>query len=365
MAKTISVSCDGKFSYNIVIRSDFSNLLVSLREAGFSGNKVCIVSDSNVANCYLDELKNLLASAFSAVSAFVFDAGEASKNMNTVEDLYERLIVDGFDRHDFLVALGGGVVGDLTGFAAATYLRGIDFVQLPTSLLAQVDSSIGGKTGVDFRRYKNMVGAFHQPKLVYMNLSVLKTLPVRQLSSGMAELLKHGLIKDRVYFEWMSANKERIYSLEYSVLEEMISKSCDIKRRVVETDPTEKGERALLNFGHTIGHAVEKLSDFSLYHGECVSIGIAAASFLSMKKNYISPDELTMICDTLQKFQLPIFAAGQDEDEILRTMKSDKKMKAGKINFILLHKLGAACIYSDFTDDELLEGIRYILKGGA
>ena len=306
---------------------------------------------------------NLLSTQFSGVSSFVFDAGEASKNMNTVENLYERLILEGFDRHDFLIALGGGVVGDLTGFTAATYLRGIDFVQLPTSLLAQVDSSIGGKTGVDFGQYKNMVGAFHQPKLVYMNLSVLNTLPARQLSSGIAEILKHGLIKDKSYFDWMRQNRERILALEYPALEDMIAKSCNIKRMVVENDPTEKGERALLNFGHTIGHAVEKLSDFSLYHGECVSVGMAAAAFLSMKKRYLSADDLSVICNALQEYALPVSVTEQNADEILKTTKSDKKMKAGKINFVLLKEPGAACLYSDFTDDELLEGIRYILKG--
>lgn len=363
MARTIPVTCNGELSYSIEIRQDFSDLLTKLADLGYdSSRKVCIVSDSNVALLYMEELKRLLGEHFAAVSDFVFEAGEASKNIDTVEQIYEHLIPQGFDRHDVLIALGGGVVGDMTGFTAATYLRGIDFVQIPTSLLAQVDSSIGGKTGVDFKQYKNMVGAFYQPKLVYMNLSLLKSLPVRQLSSGMAELLKHGLIKDRAYFDWMNQNEREILALNPQVMEELIFRSCDIKREVVEKDPTEKGERALLNFGHTIGHAVEKLSDFTLYHGECVSIGIVAAAYLSVQRGGISEAEFDYIKDTLRGFKLPMTVSGQNPEDILKTSKSDKKMKAGKINFILLGALGDAYMYRDLTDDEILEAIRYVVE---
>ncbi len=362
MAKTIPVSFDGVLSYQIEIRNDFSDLITCLLSSGCKkDSKICIVSDSNVAKTYSNQLYELLKNTFSAIGLFVFEAGEARKNTDTVEKLYEQLINDGFDRHDYLVALGGGVVGDLTGFAAATYLRGIEFIQIPTSLLAQVDSSIGGKTGVDFKQYKNMVGAFHQPKLVYMNLSTLQSLPKRQLSSGVAEILKHGLIKDNAYFEWMNEHQEKIYALDLDTLEEMIYRSCNIKCQVVENDPTEKGERALLNFGHTLGHAVEKLSDFQLFHGECVSIGAIAASYLSMKKGNLSAASLSYIEDTFQKFELPLTVSGQSADEILKTSKSDKKMKAGKINFILLKDLGSAYIYPDFTDEEILDGIHYII----
>ena len=363
MAKTIPVTCNGKFSYSIEIRRDFSDLTAALKRLGYQNNKrVCIVSDSNVGELYGKELLELLEKSFDTVTIFTFEAGEASKNIDTVQLLYEHLIQNGFDRHDFLVAFGGGVVGDLTGFAAATYLRGIDFVQIPTSLLAQVDSSIGGKTGIDFKQYKNMVGAFYQPKLVYMNLSVLQSLPKRQLSSGTAEILKHGLIKDKSYFDWMNHKQEQIYALDSEALEEMIFRSCNIKREVVENDPTEKGERALLNFGHTIGHAVEKLSDFTLYHGECVSIGIVAAAYLSMKRGNISKSEFAYIQDTLSKFELPTAVAHQKAEDILKTSKSDKKMKAGKIQFILLETLGNAYMYSELSDDEILDAIWYIAK---
>lgn len=362
MSKTIPVHYNGSLAYSIEIREDFEELPSLLQHVGYQREqKICIVTDSQVAEKYVKNLMNLLKKSFDQVFSFVFEAGESSKNLNTVQMLYENLIKNGFDRHDFMIALGGGVVGDMTGYTAATYLRGIDFVQIPTSLLAQVDSSIGGKTGVDFKQYKNMVGAFYQPKLVYMNLSVLKTLPKRQLSSGIAEILKHGLIKDHSYFDWMVQNREAIFSLETQVLEEMIFMSCNIKREVVENDPKEKGERALLNFGHTIGHAVEKLSNFSLYHGECVAIGAIAATYLSWKMGHIEETELNRIKGVFTKFQLPVSVKGMNATEILKTTKSDKKMKAGKINFILLKEIGNAYIYSDLTDDEILMAIQYIL----
>ena len=199
MGKTLTVSYQGKPHYQIEIQQDFHLLPEKLQELGYGTNKVCIIADSNVAALYLDQVKKLLEPVFSFTTTFAFEAGESNKNTDTVGLLYKHLIENQFDRKDLLVALGGGVVGDLTGFAAATYLRGIDFIQIPTSLLAQTDSSIGGKTGVDFQQYKNMVGAFYMPKLVYMNVSVLNTLPKRQFSAGTAELIKHGFIKDPAY----------------------------------------------------------------------------------------------------------------------------------------------------------------------
>lgn len=219
-------------------------------------------------------------------SHFIFPAGEESKTLATVENLYEFLIQNKFERRDMLAALGGGVVGDLTGFTAATYLRGIDFIQIPTSLLAQVDSSIGGKTGVDFRAYKNMVGAFHQPKLVYSCAETLKTLTEQQYISGLGEIIKHGLIKDIAYYHWLKEHKEAILSRDTQTMIEMIEVSCRIKKEVVENDPEEAGERALLNFGHTLGHAVEKLMNFTMLHGECVAVGMHGAAWHFKRKKY-------------------------------------------------------------------------------
>ena len=200
-----------------------------------------------MAPLYLEEVRAVLAGCCKAVSVFTFPAGEENKHLDTVRNLYEHLILEHFDRKDMLAALGGGVVGDLCGFAAATYLRGVDFIQIPTTLLSQVDSSIGGKTGVDFDAYKNMVGAFHMPRLVYANLRTLLTLPEEQFSSGMGEVVKHGLIKNREYYQWLKDNHEGIAARNLDLCQAMVYESCMIKKRVVEEDPTEQGERALLN----------------------------------------------------------------------------------------------------------------------
>ena len=202
MSKRLPVNKDNKFCYDIVYEHDFSHLTEELNQLDFNlqDKKICIITDSNVEKLYLNELSNLLAKSCISVSSFTFEAGEESKNLTTVQNVYEFLIRNKFNRKDLLIALGGGVVGDLTGFCAATYLRGIDFIQIPTTLLALVDSSIGGKTGVDFSQYKNMVGAFHMPRLVYMNLSVLNDLPGRQYFAGMAEVLKSALIKDGKFY---------------------------------------------------------------------------------------------------------------------------------------------------------------------
>ena len=293
MSKCINVKYEGKPLYNIVIEQSFDKLAEEFDKLGVTGRKLCIVSDSNVAPLYAKHIEEQLLKTGNKVFTFVFEAGEANKNLDTVEDVYEFLIKNHFDRKDMLVALGGGVVGDLTGFTAATYLRGISFIQVPTSLLAQVDSSIGGKTGVDFRAYKNMVGAFYQPKLVYMNISVLKSLSDRLFNSGFGEIIKHGLIKDAAYYEWLRDNISNIKSRNSDALEQMIYVSCNIKREVVEKDPKEKGDRALLNYGHTLGHAIEKLMDFKLYHGECVTLGMIAALRISVNRGDIDEKAAT------------------------------------------------------------------------
>lgn len=362
MSKIIPVSYEGKPCYKIILEQDFQHLIEYVKELGYnSKQKICIVTDSNLEALHLDEVKDIFSSYFDTVISFVFPAGEENKNLDTVQNLYRELIINHFDRHDILVAFGGGVVGDLTGFTASTYLRGIDFIQIPTSLLSQVDSSIGGKTGVDFSQYKNMVGAFYQPRLVYMNLSLLKTLPKEQFVSGMGEILKHGLIKSKSYFAWMKENYTAIMSLDSVAVEEMVYQSCLIKRDVVENDPKEKGERALLNFGHTLGHAIEKLSDFSLFHGQCVGIGMAAASYLSKELGHITDEEYGEILETFKHFGLPVTAYGLSAQEILDISKSDKKMVAGKIKFILLESAGCAYINSELTDEQLVLAINSVL----
>lgn len=362
MSKKLNVKYEGKPCYNIRVESSFSSLEKSLREdLDNLQRKVCIVTDSHVAALYLDEIASICGDLFTKVISFVFPAGEASKNMDTVQKLYLSLIENHFDRGDLLIALGGGVVGDLTGFVAATYLRGIDFLQIPTTLLAQVDSSIGGKTGVDFQQYKNMVGAFHMPRMVYMNTATLNTLPAEQFSSGMAEIIKHGLIRDEAYYRWISDHREGICGLDPELLEEMIYRSCQIKGSVVEEDPKEKGVRAHLNFGHTVGHAVEKLSDFRLSHGYSVALGMKAAAYLSKKLGYLSGEDISEMLSVFASFGLPVsLPLEEDSREILQATKSDKKMAGKQIKFIILTAVGTAQIYREFTDEDLLEAIDYM-----
>lgn len=351
--KTMTVHDKQTPIYDIVFSKDYSDLACAVKPLNIERRKICIVSETNVAPHYLEEVASVFKTMSKAVTTFVFDAGEENKNLKVVERLYEHLIISGFDRKDMLVALGGGVTGDLTGYAAATYLRGISFIQMPTSLLSQVDSSIGGKTGVDFNAYKNMVGAFHQPSLVYINLGTLMTLTDAEYLSGMGEIIKHGLIKDIGYYQWMKRHRDEIMARDLSVLETLIYQSVDIKRMVVENDPKEQGERALLNFGHTIGHAVEKLMNFTMLHGECVSVGMAAAARLSAERGYISKEMCKDIFDTIRAFNLPVSARGLSCGDVLAATKHDKKMDAGRIKFVVLKPEGHAQIDMTITDEEL------------
>lgn len=358
----LDVKKDGQFCYAIRFEKDFSYLAEKIAALGFMGHKLCIVTDSNVAPLYLELVKSALSEKFDQIFEFVIPAGEQNKTLDNVKKLYEHLILGHFDRKDCLIALGGGVIGDMTGYAAATYLRGIDFVQVPTTLLSQVDSSIGGKTGVDFDSYKNMVGAFHMPRLVYMNLSVLNSLSAEQFSCGMGEILKHGLIKNREYFAWCMENADKIQERDYETLLYMIKESCKVKRDVVEKDPTEKGDRALLNFGHTLGHAVEKLKNFEMLHGQCVAVGCVAAMKLSAMRGNISDEDVAYVEECFESFGLPIRTEGITAEEILQISKSDKKMEAGKIKFVLLHEIGNAYVDKTVSDVELVSASEYLLK---
>lgn len=347
----------GAFTYPIVFRRDFLSLSQEIKDLEGKGKKICVITDENVAPLYLENVKEQLRQGGKEVFAYILPPGEENKDLEQIQGIYEYLIQNHFDRKDMLAALGGGVVGDMTGFAAATYLRGIDFIQIPTTLLAQVDSSIGGKTGVDLKQYKNMVGAFHQPILVYMNVSVLKTLSDEQFACGMGEVLKHGFIRNREYSRWLWKNRSGIQKREEGLCQEMIYQSCVIKKTVVENDPTEKGERAVLNMGHTVGHAVERLKDFSMAHGQCVAVGCMASAYLSWKRGYISREEYQEIREQLLAFGLPVVVKGLDGKEILETTRSDKKMEEGHIKFVLLERPGYAVIDTSVTDQELLEAI--------
>ena len=360
MSHLIQIKENNHPIYPIFIEHSYADFNKMLGDMGVNRRKVCIISDSNVSSHYIKEVKAIVSESARTVETFIFPAGETSKNLSTVNQVYEHLIRTDFERKDLLIALGGGVVGDLTGFIAATYLRGIDFIQMPTSLLAMVDSSIGGKTGVDYLSYKNMVGAFHQPKAVYINTATLSTLSEEQFCSGFGEIVKYGLIGDYNYYQWLKEHSSELLDHTSSLLEEMIYRSCVNKQILVEKDPKEQGERALLNFGHTLGHSIEKLMNFELLHGDCVSIGMVAASYISFMRKAISQEQLDDIIETLKRFKLPTSISNLHVQDIIEGTKRDKKMEAGKIKFILLQKIGKAVIDGTVSEKEMIAALEYI-----
>lgn len=365
MSKKLTVHKDNKKIYDIAIEKDYSGLDSLLDTLELKGHRALIITDTNIEPYYLNEVSDIIKNHASFVGTCLIPPGEAYKELNTVQLIYTSLIENQFDRKDFLFALGGGVIGDMTGYAAATYLRGISFVQLPTSLLSMVDSSIGGKTGVDFQHYKNMIGAFYQPKAVYINLKTLETLPAREFYSGFGEIIKHGLILNKAYYIYLKENAQRAIARDYDVLEEIVYQSCQIKQLIVEEDPYESGRRALLNFGHSIGHALEKTMDFSMLHGECVAIGSLAAAHISLQRGQISERELNDLIQVVESYHLPTTITLSErhlaQNSILKAMKKDKKMESGIIKFILLKVIGEAYIDKSVTEAELIAAIEYIM----
>ena len=362
----LHVTRPGFFSYPIIFQDDFCKLGDFTTGCGLDGKKVLIVCDSNVSPLYLDSVRQQFLNISDHVGTFVFPAGEASKNLGTISRLYSAMVENRLDRRSVLAALGGGVTGDITGFAAATYMRGIRYIQIPTSLLAQVDSSVGGKTGVDFEQYKNMIGAFWQPTMVYMNFSVLSTLPDREFKSGMGEMLKTGLICDGELFRSIVKDSDAILRKDTDVLAGAMRRCCELKASIVAKDPEEKtGIRALLNLGHTIGHAVEKMKDFELAHGQCVGLGLCAAAYISKSRGLVTEEEYREILEALEKFGLSTKVSGLQAEEILHAAKMDKKSDNGRIRFVLLKGIGNCFTDATVTDQEMLEAICSILEDDA
>lgn len=329
----------GERSYPIYITSDYSSLEKSFKSARISG-KIGLVTDTNVDRFQSEDCISALGNAGLDVHKFVIQAGEKSKNLGTINEIYKFLVENRFDRSSSLLALGGGVVGDITGFAAATFLRGINFIQIPTSLLAQADSSVGGKVGVDFEGNKNIIGAFYQPRFVYMNVNTLKTLPKRELQAGLAEIVKHGIIRDADYFEYIDYNIKKIFSFDEHTLQYMAKVNCSIKGAVVEQDEKESGLRAILNFGHTMGHAIESAYGFEYLHGECVSLGMVAAFKMACYLEMVNEDTADKVKNTLAKIGLPVRLEGIDADKVYKHLLHDKKILGNKVLFILPKGIG-------------------------
>jgi len=359
--KGTSVRVDtGSYSYTIHIENNFNNLAEVFKAAGLTSRKICVITDSRIKNVYLNEVTKRLEN-LGEVIHYAFPEGEKNKNLSVVQDMYKFFVENNMDRKSVVAALGGGVTGDIAGFAAATYMRGISFVQLPTSLLSQVDSSVGGKVGVDFMDNKNMVGAFYQPEFVYINTNTLNTLPPGQFASGMGEVIKHGLIQDKEYLDYIWDNRESARGLDENIMAQIVAGSCRIKAKVVSADEKEQGLRAILNFGHTFGHAVESLSGFSLSHGASVAIGVSAALHLSEARGSISREEAEKFRELLEFFDLPVRCPGYDRQAIYDFMTRDKKTKNNEITLILLNKIGEASICSKVPRQEIFEGIHYII----
>ncbi|WJF90587.1 3-dehydroquinate synthase [Paraburkholderia bonniea] len=316
-----------------------------------AGTSITIVSNTTVDPLYGVALRQALAPLGKAVSTVVLPDGEAYKNWETLNQIFDALLGARADRKTTLVALGGGVTGDMTGFAAACYMRGVPFIQVPTTLLSQVDSSVGGKTGINHPLGKNMIGAFYQPQAVIADVSVLGTLPERELAAGIAEVIKTGAIADVDFFAWIEANMAALNRCEPSALIEAVKRSCEIKASVVAADEREGGLRAILNFGHTFGHAIEAGLGYGAWlHGEAVGCGMAMAADLSVRLGYLDEATRRRLVDVITAARLPVRAPALDQARYLELMRVDKKAEAGEIKFILLKRFGETLI-STAPDD--------------
>ncbi len=337
-----------------------------LRQAGAllaarlpAARRVVVVSNPVVAAHWLAPLRASLAAADIAAEALMIPDGEAHKSWHTAHDLLSRLLELGADRSTVLAALGGGVVGDLTGFAAAIYQRGIPFVQIPTTLLAQVDSSVGGKTGVNHPLGKNMIGAFHQPCAVLIDIECLSTLPAREFAAGLAEVIKYGAIRARDFFDWLEANCGALGARDSAALEHAIAESCRIKAEIVAADERESGDRALLNFGHTFGHAIEAAAGYGEWlHGEAVAAGMVLAAELSRRVTGLSAEDATRLVRLLEDSRLPVAPPPIPAARWLELMARDKKAQAGAMRFVLLDALGRATVRSGVDEAALREVLR-------
>ncbi|SHF83214.1 3-dehydroquinate synthase [Caldanaerobius fijiensis DSM 17918] len=325
----------GKRSYPIIF-CDIDEAGQRLTEC-VKSKKFMVITDDNVEKYYLKDICRSLESQGYEVVTSVIPAGEESKTMETAKGLLQQALKYGLDRTSCIAALGGGVVGDISGFVAATYMRGIDFVQIPTTLLAQVDSSVGGKVAVNLPEAKNIVGAFHQPRAVIVDVKTLKTLPERELKTGLAEVIKYGVIRDKGFFQWLDIHMEDLLALDMEALKYAIKRSCEIKAEIVGQDETEQGLRAVLNFGHTLGHALEALTDYKKYtHGEAVAIGMVYASKIALNRKMISQQFYDEILKLIKKAGLPTVFDDFPFEEVLNKLTSDKKAYNGRIIFALV-----------------------------
>lgn len=348
----------GERSYPIYIgRGLFANSELLTRH--ISSNRIMLVTNTTVAELYLEQVKQSLELAGKQVDTTILPDGEVYKNLATLNQIFDALLQQQHGRDTCIVALGGGVIGDMAGFAASCYQRGVDFIQLPTTLLSQVDSSVGGKTAVNHELGKNMIGAFYQPQAVYIDIDCLSTLAADQFAAGMAEVIKYGIIWDRSFFDWLGEAQREITSLNSESLIRMIARCCEIKADVVSRDEREQGVRALLNLGHTFGHAIESEQGYGAWlHGEAVAAGMVLAAKTSLAMKLISAEDLRQIESLITRYQLPVAKPdNMDFAAFLKHMVIDKKVVAGKLRFVLPTSIGSAELLANVTEDVLRQVI--------
>ena len=353
----------GSNSYDIYIGNNLGEELKNfIINANFS-KKALLVTDTNVKKIYSGEISLILESAGLDVHLVTIPAGENSKSLAEAEKIYTAAIEFGLDRKSAIFALGGGVVGDLTGSVAATYLRGVPFIQIPTSLLAQVDSSVGGKVAVNHKLGKNLIGAFYQPKAVFIDHDMLNTLLSREVASGLGEIVKYGIISDADLFKYLEDNAYQTLALEAEMMEHVIARSCEIKADVVSKDEREGGLRRILNFGHTMAHAIEEATGYSKYtHGEAVAIGMIGAAHISKSLGRINEETFNRLQALIDKLGMVSKAKNCDVDEMFNATFRDKKTINGKINWVLMDSIGKVSIVSDVPDDIVKSAFNYIVK---
>jgi 3-dehydroquinate synthase len=316
------------------------------------GSRIAVLTNGVVQPLYGDLVKTALEKSGFRIKTVEIPDGEVYKSLTTVERLYDELVDFCMDRTSTILALGGGVIGDLAGFVAATYMRGIHFVNLPTTLLAQVDSAVGGKTGVDHPKGKNLIGAFHQPRLVICDLDFLRTLPGKELVAGMAEVVKYGVIADAGFFSFVESHTDEILGLESDAMAEVVRSSCTAKAAVVEQDELESGLRATLNYGHTLGHAFESLTGYSRYiHGEAVAMGMVAAARIALELRICEAEVVHRLVQLLSRIGLPTQMPELDPDDVLTILSHDKKVKDGRVRFVLPERIGKVVIHEDVDPD--------------
>ena len=345
----------GEDSYPIYIGRDlFSDS--ALLSGHVAGRQVAVVSNETVAPLYVERVRAALGER-SLITEIVLPDGEQFKTLATLQTVFDRLLAEGHQRDTTLVAVGGGVVGDLTGFAAASYMRGVRLVQVPTTLLSQVDSSVGGKTGVNHALGKNMIGAFYQPCCVLIDTDTLQTLPDRELSAGLAEVVKYGLIRDREFYRWLQGNADRLLTRDQAALTTAIETSCAGKAAVVAEDEREHGLRAILNLGHTFGHAIETAQGYGNWlHGEAVAAGLCLAMRLSVLRGWVAQEEVADLQRLLERMGLPTRPPQEmDAEQFLALMQRDKKVSDGRLRLVLLRDIGAAVVVADVSREELLQ----------